>query len=82
MQAVLPVKTTSRSNRIKHSFRSRVPLYIMLAPFLILFFLFTVLPILTSVILSFFNYDMVTTPSFVLAENINRIFFEDSVFMI
>ena len=82
MQAVLPVKTTSRPNRIRHSFRSRVPLYIMLAPFLILFFLFTVLPILTSVILSFFNYDMVTTPSFVWVENFKRMFLEDSVFLI
>lgn len=34
----------------------------MLAPFMILFFLFTILPILTSLVLSFFNYDMVSAP--------------------
>lgn len=54
----------------------------MLAPFMILFFLFTILPILTSLVLSFFNYDMVSAPSFVWIENFKRMFLEDSVFLI
>ena len=60
MQAALPAKAGSKPHKIKHPLGSRVPLYIMLAPFMILFFLFTILPILTSLVLSFFNYDMVS----------------------
>ena len=47
MQAALPAKAGSKPHKIKHPLGSRVPLYIMLAPFMILFFLFTILPILT-----------------------------------
>ena len=82
MQAALPAKAGSKPHKIKHPLGSRVPLYIMLAPFMILFFLFTILPILTSLVLSFFNYDMVSAPSFVWIENFKRMFLEDSVFLI
>lgn len=54
---------------------------IMLIPFLSLFFLFTVLPVLSSMVLSFFDYDMVSTPLFVGLENYIRLFTGDSTFM-
>ena len=38
MQAALPAKAGSKPHKIKHPLGSRVPLYIMLAPFMILFF--------------------------------------------
>jgi len=41
------------------NFRQNLILYLMIAPFLIMFFTFLVLPILTSIVLSFFDYDMV-----------------------
>lgn len=54
--------------------------YMMLAPFALLFFLFTVLPVLSSVVLSFFNYDMISTPMFVGIGNYQRMFLSDSIF--
>ena len=54
----------------------------MLLPFLSLFVLFTVLPILTSVILSFFNFDMVSFPKFAGLDNYIRMFFDDDIFPI
>ena len=62
--------------------KTRIPLYLMLAPFLVLFFLFTVLPILSSVVLSFFTYDMINLPSFTGLGNYVRMFLNDSVFLI
>lgn len=54
---------------------------IILIPFLSLFFLFTVLPVISSVVLSFFDYDMVSTPIFVGLDNYSRLFTGDSTFM-
>lgn len=55
--------------------------YAIMAPFLIFFFLFNILPVLSSVTLSFFDYDMVSTPIFVGFENYSRMFSGDDVFM-
>lgn len=57
-----------------------LPSYIMLAPFFILFVIFTVLPILSSVVLSFTNFDMINTPSFAGLGNYMRMFLDDDVF--
>lgn len=54
----------------------------MVMPFAILFFLFTVLPIVSSVYLSFTNYDMINTPKFVGIGNFTRMFLYDDVFKI
>ena len=54
---------------------------IILIPFLSLFFIFTVLPIISSVVLSFFDYDMVSKPIFTGLENYIRLFTGDSTFM-
>ena len=55
--------------------------YAIMAPFLIFFFLFNILPVLSSVTLSFFDYDMVSSPIFVGFENYSRMFSGDDVFM-
>ncbi|MDR1892566.1 MAG: sugar ABC transporter permease [Oscillospiraceae bacterium] len=54
--------------------------YVLLSPFLALFFLFTVLPVLVSAGLSFFSYDMIKTPSFAGFDNFLRLFAGDEVF--
>ncbi len=54
--------------------------YILLAPFAIMFFLFTVLPVLSSVVLSFFDFDMIKMPSFIGIENYIRMFVDDDTF--
>ncbi|MBR4973208.1 MAG: sugar ABC transporter permease [Clostridia bacterium] len=45
-----------------------------------LFFLFNILPVLASIVLSFFDYDMVSTPIFTGLENYARMFSGDEIF--
>lgn len=47
---------------------------------MILFFVFGILPILASMVLSFFDYDMVSTPIFIGFENYIRMFTGDQAF--
>lgn len=56
--------------------------YVLLAPYFLLFFLFTVLPVLTSICLSFTNFNMLQAPSFVGFQNYVRLFLEDDIFTI
>lgn len=55
--------------------------YFMLFPFCLLFFTFTVLPVLSSVVLSFTSFNMVSMPKWVGAENYIRMFLEDDIFI-
>lgn len=59
---------------------SRWQLYVLLAPFLIIFTIMMVLPVSASVVLSFFNFDMVSLPSFAGLDNYVRMFLHDKVF--
>ena len=55
---------------------------LLLAPFVILFAIFTIIPILSSVVLSFTNFNMLEMPKFVGFENYIHLFVEDDVFLI
>ncbi len=63
------------------SFRESVPYYVLIAPFLLMFILFTVLPILASLVLSFFNFDMIKTLQFNGLDNYVRLLINDEIFM-
>jgi len=54
--------------------------YLMLAPFFVLFVAFTVLPVISSVVLSFFDFDAVSLPRFAGLDNYLRLFVQDDVF--
>lgn len=54
--------------------------YLLLLPFLAAFFLFNILPVLASMGLSFFDYDMVSKPIFIGFDNYIRMFTQDQVF--
>ena len=58
------------------------PSLVFLAPFTILFVLFTILPILAAVGLSFTYFNMVDSPAFVGFDNYIRMLFDDDVFFI
>lgn len=62
-------------------YRSR-EYYLLLAPFAVLFTCFFIIPISTSVVLSFSDFNMVQLPDFVGLQNYVRMFFDDSVFLI
>ena len=53
---------------------------LMLAPFLILFVLFTVIPIFSSIVLSFFEYDIVGRIRFIGLDNYTFILLKDEIF--
>jgi multiple sugar transport system permease protein len=52
----------------------------MLAPFLIAFTVFMVIPVIASIVLSFFRFDMLSTPEFIGFDNYFRMIMEDKVF--
>lgn len=54
--------------------------YLISAPFLLIFFTFTVLPVVISIVLSFTNFNMLQAPTFIGAENYSRLFLHDSIF--
>ena len=56
--------------------------YLMIAPYFILFFIFTVLPVLTSIVLSFTYFNLLEAPSFIGWTNYIRLILEDDIFMI
>ena len=58
-----------------------VSFYLITIPFMLFFFLFNILPVLASMTLSFFDYDMVSNPIFTGLENYSRMFSGDDVFM-
>ena len=62
--------------------KANIPMYVMMSPFFIIFFLFTVIPVLSSVVLSFTDFNMVQFPEWVGLKNYIRLFLEDEVFII
>ena len=74
------MKNLKKNTSIHNS--DQIHYYIMLAPFAILFLLFTVLPVLSSIFLSFFNFDMISLPKFSGFENYIRMIVDDEIFMI
>lgn len=55
--------------------------YILMAPYFILFTLFTVLPVIASIGLSFTNFNILEPPVFTGWDNYVRLFLEDDVFV-
>ena len=55
--------------------------YIMVAPFMILFFLFTIIPVNLSLLLSFTSFNMLEPPEFVFMDNYITLFLDDDLFM-
>lgn len=70
--------------KIKRRYKSESFLQptLLLLPFLILFFLFAILPILSSVVLSFSTFDMLNLPKFNGVQNYVRLFLYDDIFKI
>ena len=69
-----------RNQRRRAIMQEQLPSYIMLAPFFIFFVIFLVLPILSSIVLSFTNFDMINSPSFAGLQNYVRMFLDDDMF--
>ncbi|MDE6747692.1 MAG: sugar ABC transporter permease [Lachnospiraceae bacterium] len=55
--------------------------YMLLAPYFIMFFFFTVLPVVMSVAFSFTYYNMLEMPEFIGWKNYIKLFLEDDIFL-
>ncbi|MBQ1962315.1 MAG: sugar ABC transporter permease [Clostridia bacterium] len=55
--------------------------YLMLTPFLLLFSIFTLIPVIATVVISFTNYNVLETPQFVGWQNYINLFVHDDIFM-
>lgn len=55
--------------------------YMMVAPYLVLFIVFTVVPVLYSIFLSFTSYNLFEAPKFVFLDNYRSLFLHDEVFI-
>ena len=56
--------------------------YIMCAPFFLLFFVFTVLPVVLSIFFSFTEFNMLEPPRWVGFDNYIHLFLEDDIFIV
>ena len=54
----------------------------MVAPFLTAFFIFTVIPVVAAIVLSFTDFNLLQTPNFVKFDNYKTLFLNDDVFII
>lgn len=56
--------------------------YLLLAPFFIIFFIFTVLPVILSVFFSFTLFNLLEAPKFVFLDNYIRLLLDDDIFLL
>ena len=56
--------------------------YLMMAPYFILFFFFTVLPVLMAIVVSFTDWNMLQMPNFVGWGNYVKLILDDDIFMV
>ena len=55
--------------------------YVMVAPYMIIFTIFTIVPVVLSAVISFTNFNMLEMPEFVLVDNYVSLFFDDEIFL-
>ena len=69
---------TARSRRISQRTRQSA---VLMAPFFLFFFVFTVLPVALSIFFSFTSYDMLNAPKFAGLDNYIRMILDDDVML-
>lgn len=67
-------------NTMKAIWKNRVK-YLFILPFFVLFFVFTVCPVLISIFFSFTNFNLLEMPDFVGFDNYYRMFMTDDLFI-
>ena len=65
-----------------HEIKRNKAAYLMVAPFMIIFTCFTILPVVLSAVLSSTNFNLLQIPDFVGADNYIRLFMNDDIFII
>ncbi|TNJ61946.1 sugar ABC transporter permease [Paenibacillus hemerocallicola] len=81
MQAAAPTPIRAKRSRFAAHMRARGLQYAMLAPFVLLFAVFTIVPVFWSIVLSFTSYNMLQTPEWSGISNYRKLFLEDDIFL-
>ena len=74
-------KSLKKKSR-KWSFAEQWPMILMVMPFMVIFTMMVVIPIIASIVLSFTNFDAIQFPKLVGFDNYMRMFVSDDVFPI
>lgn len=75
------LEVAKKQGKLWYQIKKSKASYIMIAPYFILFFFFTVLPVAMAVGFSFTYYNMLEMPTFVGWKNYIKLFLEDDIFM-
>lgn len=73
-----------KTKKLKYTFnqiKKNRECYFMLAPFMIFFLIFTVIPVVMSLPISFTDFDVISYPEFVGLSNFYTLFLSDKVFL-
>lgn len=70
----------AHSNVWQRAWKSRKS-YLFVAPYMLLFFIFTVFPVLIAIALSFTSFNILQSPTWAGMSNYLRLLFQDSVFL-
>lgn len=73
---------TSKKRDLWKEIKKSKHYYVLMAPYAILFFTFTVLPVLMSLGISFSYFNLLEPPRFVGLDNYIKLFLEDDIFII
>ncbi len=79
------MRDNKKPTRLKTSFKriyAERSCYMMIAPFLTAFFIFTVIPVVAAMVLSFTDFNMLQTPNWVGFDNYKTLFLNDDIFII
>ena len=79
-KAVIRSDMTRAQWTIKEMKRNWVA-YLMVAPYMLIFTLFTVVPVVLSVVISFTDFNLLQMPNFVDVQNYIRLFLDDDIFL-
>ena len=82
LSAVANDAIAKKQRTLKYRLKKNKASYIMMAPYFILFFFFTVLPVLMSIVLSFTYFNMLEFPKFNGWSNYTKLFLNDDIFLI
>ncbi len=81
-QKTLKKSEFSLRERFNSDLKRNYQLYILALPFILLFAVFVVLPVVISIFLSFTYYNMIEAPRFIGLSNYTQMFFGDDVFWV
>ena len=77
-----PEQKQFKKDVLKKNLKNSRASYAMMAPYLLIFLTFTIIPVVVGFALSFTNYDMLQSPKFVGLDNYVNLFLYDEVFII